>query len=46
MQLKQSSKSLEDFDRAAGLDHDNAAVYHLRGQVQYICALLLKINAF
>jgi hypothetical protein len=44
MQLEHPSKSLEDFDRAAGLDKDNADVYHHRGQVQYIYALLLKIN--
>jgi hypothetical protein len=45
MQLEQPSKSLEDFDRAAELDKDNADVYHHRGQVQYMYTLLLKINA-
>lgn len=36
MQLEQSSKSLEDFDRAADLDKDNADVYHHRGQVHLL----------
>jgi import receptor subunit TOM70 len=37
MQLEQSSKTLEDFSRAADLDENNSDVYHHRGQVHHMC---------